>query len=58
MLTTCWCEYATRGRDLFLASTAAGLGIGIPLMASVADDFRISNRDGTAGTLVALRFSL
>lgn len=35
-----------------------GLGLGMGLMAQMADDFRIATRDGIPGTTVSLRFSL
>lgn len=35
-----------------------GLGVGLGVMAQVADDFRIANREGRPGTIVSLRFSL
>lgn len=35
-----------------------GLGLGLGLMAQMADDFSISNRHDARGTVVSLRFSL
>lgn len=35
-----------------------GLGIGIAVMAQMADEFSITNRQDTQGTIVSLRFSL
>lgn len=35
-----------------------GLGLGLGVMARTADDFSISNRQDTRGTVVTLRFSL
>lgn len=46
------------GHGLVPRADSPGLGVGIPLMASMADDFRIANRDGIPGTIVSLRFSL
>ena len=34
------------------------LHIGVRGQATVADDFRIGNREGTPGTIVSMRFSL
>lgn len=46
------------GRGLVPRADSPGLGLGLGLMAQMADDFRIANRDGTPGTTVSLRFSL
>ena len=46
------------GRGLVPRVDSPGLGVGIPLMASVVDDFSVANRDGTPGTIVSLRLSL
>ena len=46
------------GRGLTPRTASPGLGLGLPLMAKMADDFRVDNRDGTRGTTVSLRFSL
>lgn len=35
-----------------------GLGLGLGIMAELADDFRVATRDGTPGTRVSMRFSL
>ncbi len=35
-----------------------GLGLGLPLLAELADDFRVETRTDRAGTRVAMRFSL
>jgi serine/threonine-protein kinase RsbW/stage II sporulation protein AB (anti-sigma F factor) len=35
-----------------------GLGLGIGLMAQMADDFSIANREDQPGTVVSMRFSL
>jgi serine/threonine-protein kinase RsbW/stage II sporulation protein AB (anti-sigma F factor) len=35
-----------------------GLGLGLPLLAQLADDFRVEERRGGAGTRVSMRFSL
>jgi hypothetical protein len=34
------------------------MGFGLGLMAQMADGFVISSRDGSAGTVVSLRFAL
>ena len=46
------------GRGLIPRAESPGLQLGLGLMAQLADDLRISNRDGTPGTAVSLRFSL
>lgn len=46
------------GHGLVPRTDSPGLGLGLGLMAQMADDFRIANREGTAGTTVSLRFSL
>lgn len=35
-----------------------GLGLGLPLVAQLADDFRVEDRPGGGGTKVSMRFSL
>jgi anti-sigma regulatory factor (Ser/Thr protein kinase) len=35
-----------------------GLGLGIPLMAQMADDLHVANRGDLPGTMVSLRFTL
>jgi serine/threonine-protein kinase RsbW len=45
------------GRGLIPRADSPGLGIGFGVMAQMADDFRVSNRDHP-GTVVSLRFSL
>lgn len=35
-----------------------GLGLGLGVMAQMADDFRVANREGRPGTTVSLRFSM
>lgn len=35
-----------------------GLGLGLPLLAQLADDFRVEDRKDPAGTRVSMRFSL
>lgn len=46
------------GPGLIPRLDSPGLGLGIGLMASMANDFNIANRDGTPGTIVSLRFTL
>lgn len=46
------------GHGLVPRTDSPGLGLGLGLMAQMADDFRIANRDGTPGTTVSLRFAL
>lgn len=46
------------GHGLVAHAESPGLGLGIGLMAQMADDFRIVNREGTPGTTVLLRFLL
>jgi anti-sigma regulatory factor (Ser/Thr protein kinase) len=46
------------GHGLIPRTDSPGLGLGMGLMAQMADDFRVTNREGTPGTTVALRFSL
>jgi serine/threonine-protein kinase RsbW/stage II sporulation protein AB (anti-sigma F factor) len=46
------------GHGLIPRTDSPGLGLGLGLMAQMADDFRIANREGTPGTTVVLRFLL
>ena len=46
------------GHGLIPRTDSPGLGLGIGLMAQMADDFRVANREGTRGTDVSLRFLL
>jgi serine/threonine-protein kinase RsbW len=46
------------GRGLLPRVDSPGLGVGLGVIAQVADDFRIANREGRPGTIVSLRFSL
>jgi serine/threonine-protein kinase RsbW len=46
------------GQGLVPSTESPGLGLGLGLMAQMADDFRIANREGTPGTTVSLRFTL
>ncbi len=46
------------GHGLIPRADSPGLGLGLGLMAQMADDFRVANREGTAGTRVWLRFAL
>ena len=46
------------GHGLVPRVNSPGLGLGLGLMAQLADDFRIASRDGGAGTAVSLRFAL
>lgn len=46
------------GHGLVPRADSPGLGLGLGLMAQMADDFQIGNREGTPGTTVSLRFTL
>jgi serine/threonine-protein kinase RsbW len=46
------------GQGLAARVDRRGLGLGLGLMAQMADDFRIATRDGASGTAVTLRFAL
>jgi serine/threonine-protein kinase RsbW len=46
------------GHGLAPRAASPGLGLGLGLMAQMADAFLIASRDGTAGTMVSLRFAL
>lgn len=46
------------GHGLIPRPDSPGMGLGMGLMAQMADDFRVTNREGTPGTSVWLRFSL
>lgn len=46
------------GHGLIPRADSPGLGLGIGLMASMADEFQIASREGTPGTIVSLRFAL
>lgn len=46
------------GHGLVPRFDSPGLGLGIGVMASMADEFAISNREKSAGTIVSLRFAL
>jgi serine/threonine-protein kinase RsbW len=52
-----WLLVADSGTGLRASSRAPGLGLGLPLIAQLADDFEILSR-GTGGTEVRLRFKL
>lgn len=65
MTAEAWCEaehlvlrVSDEGDGLIPRSDSPGLGMGIPIMARMADDFRIANRETSPGTVVSLRFSL
>ena len=51
-------EVLDEGHGLIPRPDSPGLGLGMGLMAQMADDLRISNREGRPGTTVFLRFSL
>lgn len=51
-------EVLDEGHGLIPRTDSPGLGLGMGLMAQMADDLRISNREGSAGTTVFLRFLL
>lgn len=46
------------GHGLIPRADSPGLGLGMGLMAQMADDFRVTNREGSRGTTVLLRFVL
>jgi serine/threonine-protein kinase RsbW len=46
------------GRGPTPRADSPGLGLGLGVIAQTADDFSISNRQDTRGTVVTLRFSL
>lgn len=46
------------GRGLVPRLDSPGLGLGFGVMAQMADDFRVANRESRAGTTVSLRFAL
>jgi serine/threonine-protein kinase RsbW len=46
------------GHGLIPRADSPGLGLGMGLMAQMADDFRIANREGVSGTTVSLGFLL
>lgn len=65
MIAEAWCEadhlvirVSDEGHGLIPRADSPGLGMGIPIMARVADDFRVANREATPGTVVSLLFSL
>jgi anti-sigma regulatory factor (Ser/Thr protein kinase) len=45
------------GHGLIPRAESPGLGLGLGLMAQMADDFRVANREGAPGTTVVLRFA-
>lgn len=51
-------EVLDEGHGLIPRADSPGLGLGMGLMAQMADDLRITNREGRPGTIVFLRFSL
>jgi serine/threonine-protein kinase RsbW/stage II sporulation protein AB (anti-sigma F factor) len=46
------------GHGLIPRADSPGLGLGLGLMAQMADDFRVANREGAPGTTVSLSFLL
>jgi stage II sporulation protein AB (anti-sigma F factor) len=46
------------GRGLVPRTDSPGLGLGLGVMAQMADDFGVANREGRPGTTVRMRFSL
>ena len=46
------------GHGMIPRTDSPGLGLGMSLMAQMADDFRICDRPDAGGTRVALRFAL
>jgi stage II sporulation protein AB (anti-sigma F factor) len=51
-------EVLDEGHGLIPRADSPGLGLGMGLMAQMADDLRITNREGRPGTVVFLRFAL
>ena len=66
MIVEAWCDdgeslvvrVCDDGHGLIPRTDSPGLGVGIGLMASMADEFVIANREGRPGTIVSMRFSL
>jgi serine/threonine-protein kinase RsbW len=46
------------GRGVLPTPLRRGMGLGLGLMAQMADTFAMSSRDGTPGTVVSLSFAL
>jgi serine/threonine-protein kinase RsbW len=46
------------GHGLMARPVSPGLGLGLGLMAQMADSFRIASRRGVPGTIVSMRFAL
>jgi anti-sigma regulatory factor (Ser/Thr protein kinase) len=46
------------GMGIVPRTDSPGLGLGLALMAQMADDVRVANRDGGAGATVSMRFTL
>lgn len=46
------------GRGMRPRTDSPGLGLGLSLMAQMADDFKVTDRPTDPGTMVAMRFSL
>jgi serine/threonine-protein kinase RsbW/stage II sporulation protein AB (anti-sigma F factor) len=46
------------GKGMVPRANSPGMGVGIPLMAQMADEVHVISRDDLPGTLVSLRFSL
>ncbi len=46
------------GRGLVPRTDSQGLGVGLGVIAQMADDSRVANRVGTPGTRVSMRFAL
>jgi serine/threonine-protein kinase RsbW/stage II sporulation protein AB (anti-sigma F factor) len=53
LLTVC-----DEGWGMVPRADSPGLGLGIPLMAQMADDLHVANRGDLPGTMVSLRFTL
>jgi anti-sigma regulatory factor (Ser/Thr protein kinase) len=51
-------QVSDEGRGPLPRADSPGLGLGLGVMAQVADEFSISTRQDTQGTVVTLRFSL
>jgi serine/threonine-protein kinase RsbW/stage II sporulation protein AB (anti-sigma F factor) len=46
------------GKGMLARTDSPGLGVGMPLIAQMADDVHVASRDEPGGTLVSMRFSL
>lgn len=51
-------QVCDEGRGMMPRTDSPGLGVGMPLMAEMADDVHVASRGDVPGTKVSLRFSL